>query len=131
MDSERPVRPVEAPFFVGPHYVCPMRNRIGTGPDAVTVAPLTMRLLSVLASAPGETFTRDALLDAVWDGLSVTPASVDRAVCDLRKALGDDARAPRLIETVRKRGVRLMVAVIPAPPRPVPGWGAPHRSHRP
>ena len=121
MTEDRPGLP-EAPFTVGPHYVCPMRNRIGTGAGAVTVAPLTMRLLCVLASAPGETFTRDALLDRVWDGLSVTTGCIDRAVCDLRKALRDDARAPRFVETVRKRGVRLMVAAVPAAPRPVPVW---------
>ena len=110
------------PFMVGPHYVCPMRNRIGTGADAVTVAPLTMRLLCVLASAPGETFTRETLFERVWGGLSVTMGCIDRAVCDLRKALGDDARHPELIETVRKRGFRLMVATAPAAPRPAPVW---------
>ena len=116
----------EDPFMVGPHYVCPTRNRIGIGADAVTVAPLTMKLLCVLASAPGETFTRSTLFDRVWDGLSVTTGSIDRAVCDLRKVLGDDARHPELIETVRKRGFRLMVATTPAPPRPAPVW---HERH--
>lgn len=117
-------------FKLGPMLVTPSRNRIGQGGASVTVAPKVMHLLCTLAARPGETLSREALIETVWDGVIVSDAAIDRAVCNLRKALGDDARCPRYVETIRKRGIRLMVAVEPAKPAaPKPlakgrGWRA-------
>jgi TolB-like protein len=65
--------------------------------------------------------TKDELLAAVWAGTAVVDAVVTRAVSQLRVALRDDARAPRYIETIPKRGYRLVAAVAPAAPDPTPG----------
>ncbi len=96
-------------FHLGPHLVEPDRHCIVTAARVLTVQPKTMRFLCVLADQYGETLSRDALIDSVWDGVIVSDAAIDRVVCNARKALGDDARAPEYIETIRKRGFRLMV----------------------
>ncbi len=109
---------LEKPFLVGPHLVTPSRNRLGSEDDARTIQPKIMRLLCLLAADPGRTFSRQELVEHVWEGVIVSDAAIDRAICNLRKALGDSARYPIYVETIRKRGVRLMVVVEAAQARP-------------
>jgi hypothetical protein len=68
------------------------------------------RVLALLASQRGEVVSHDDLIAKVWGGRSVSANSVAVVIGDLRKALGDDAKAPRFIETVAKRGYRLAAA---------------------
>ncbi|MBB4659385.1 winged helix-turn-helix domain-containing protein [Parvularcula dongshanensis] len=103
--------PLCSPFKLGEVVVDPTRNRIVHRDEAFCVQPKTIALACLLASEPGRTFTRNELIEEVWDGVVVGSAAIDRCVCNLRKALGDDARCPRFVETIRKRGVRLMVDV--------------------
>ncbi|WP_031548853.1 winged helix-turn-helix domain-containing protein [Parvularcula oceani] len=109
---------LDKPFLVGPHLVTPSRNRLGSEEDARTIQPKIMRLLCLLAADPGRTFSRHELVEHVWEGVIVSDAAIDRAICNLRKALGDSARYPIYVETIRKRGVRLMVVVEAAQARP-------------
>lgn len=69
-------------------------------------------------SRPQVLLTKDELFDRVWPGLAVSEAVLTTAVKELRRALGDDARAPRVIETVHGRGYRFLlpVALAEAPP---------------
>nr|WP_282452874.1 winged helix-turn-helix domain-containing protein [Lysobacter sp. CAU 1642] len=69
-------------------------------------------LLACLASRPGETFSREALLEAVWARKVVGDEVLSRAIAELRGLLGDDARSPRYIETLPKTGYRLLVPVM-------------------
>ena len=102
---------LDQPFAIGDVSVEPGRNIIRSENGSQVVQPKIMKLLCVLAAESGETLSRDQLIQRVWDGIIVSDAAIDRAVCSLRKALGDSARHPTYIETVRKKGIRLMVAV--------------------
>jgi transcriptional activator of cad operon len=73
--------------------------------------PKTMDLLFLLASQPGEAFSKDAIMETVWPGVVVGDDTIARTVSRLRKALGDDAKTPRYIETLHKRGYRLIAEV--------------------
>src|SRR5689334_18910279 len=73
--------------------------------------PKAMDLLFLLASMPGEAFSKDAIMERVWPGVVVGEDTLARAVSRLRKALGDDAKTPRYIETLHKRGYRLIADV--------------------
>jgi len=78
--------------------------------------------LELLCRRPGEIVTTEDILAQVWNGRAVSPNSVPVVISDLRQALEDDARSPRYIETVAKRGYRLMVerpAQVPAPQEPI------------
>jgi hypothetical protein len=65
--------------------------------------------------------SKDALADAVWPQQFLSESVITRAIAGLRRALGDDAKEPRFIETIAKRGYRLLVpaaaavAVVPSP----------------
>lgn len=71
-------------------------------------------LLVCLASRPGQTWSREALIEAVWSRRVVNDEVLSRAVAELRGLLGDDARDPRYIETLPKTGYRLLAAARPA-----------------
>ena len=67
-----------------------------------------MDLLAYLASRHGQVVSKDDLLNDVWGSLSVSESALTRTVTELRHALGDDADHPQLLETIAKRGYRLI-----------------------
>lgn len=77
--------------------------------STVVLSALEFDLLTTLASAPGRVFTREQLLQRVWgwDYFGVDRV-VDVHVANLRKALGDDAAAPRFVGTVRGVGYKFL-----------------------
>jgi len=81
--------------------------------ERVPLAPQPYDLLWLLAARPGEVVTRDEIRRALWDEgtFVVFSGCVNFAVRELRKALGDDARAPRYIEALRGRGYRFVAPV--------------------
>src|SRR5262245_53830771 len=98
-------------FRVGAWLVTPGLDELQRGAERVRLEPKGMELLVLLASHPGEPVTRDQLLSAVWPGVLVGDDALTQAVTKLRKALGDDARSPSYIETISKRGYRLVARV--------------------
>lgn len=77
----------------------------------VKLEPLKMKLLMALAERPGEVVLTQELLDTVWTGLVVTSSSVYQGVAQLRRVLGDGADEPVYIETVPRKGYRLVAPV--------------------
>ena len=75
----------------------------------IRLQPKTFDVLCYLVSHPGRLIDKDELLGAVWPDVIVTENSLTRCVKDLRKALDDDAANPRYIETIARRGYRLLV----------------------
>lgn len=74
----------------------------------VGVEPKAFAVLLELLAHPGETLTRDALLDHVWGHRHVTSGVLNRIIAQLRRALGDDAGHPHLIRTVHGLGYGFM-----------------------
>ena len=70
-----------------------------------------MAVLWRLIEAEGRVVSKEELIAAAWNGGIVSDHSVANAVSDLRRALGDDSREPRYIETIPKRGYRLAAPV--------------------
>lgn len=108
---------------LGGWRVQPSLNRLQRGTTTVRVEPKLMDVLVFLAGCAGEVVSKDRIAAAVWPGVFVTDSVVTRAIAGLRRALEDDARAPRYIETIAKRGYRLLVT--PAPTQPAGGLAAP------
>jgi DNA-binding winged helix-turn-helix (wHTH) protein len=88
---------------------------------AVTLAPKPLGVLCALARRPGSLLTTNALLDDVWGHQFVTDSVLRTAISELRTALDDDARKPRFIETVSRRGYRFIAATIGVSSRRAPG----------
>jgi len=98
-------------FLVGEWLVAPSLNRLSRGEDTVQIELKVMEVLVHLAGRPGELVTKRELIDAVWKVEVITDGTLTRAIALLRKALGDDARNPRFIETIPKRGYRIIAPV--------------------
>src|SRR6478752_1408333 len=100
--------PLSTPFRLRDRLVTPARNSI-LGPEGETgIEPKIMAVLCVLAGDPGRVFTRAELIDQVWGTEFGTDESLTRAISHLRKALGDTRGEPAVIETIAKRGYRLL-----------------------
>lgn len=76
----------------------------------VALAPKPFAVLCALARSPRMLVTKNALLDAVWGHRFVTESVLKTAISEVRKALGDDPKQPRYIETVSRRGYRFIAA---------------------
>ncbi len=88
--------------------VQPSLNRLLGANGAIQIEPRLMELLLCLAKTPGEVFSRQELLHLVWGDTTVGEEALTRAVSELRRVLGDHTREPIYIETIRKRGYRLL-----------------------
>jgi DNA-binding winged helix-turn-helix (wHTH) protein len=78
------------------------------GAQTVHVTPKSLALLLALVEHAGQVVTKDELLQKVWPDVVVTEASLSTCIQELRTVLGDDARRPRFIETVHRRGYRFI-----------------------
>jgi DNA-binding winged helix-turn-helix (wHTH) protein/Flp pilus assembly protein TadD len=87
-------------------------GELSRGSQTERLEPKVMDLLFLLASKPQAVFTRDDIMDALWPKQIVGDDTLARVVSRLRKALADDAKEPAYIETLPKRGYRLIAAVI-------------------
>jgi len=83
---------------------------------AVPLAPTPFAVLCALARQPGSLLTKQKLLDEVWGHQFVTESVLKTVISDLRTLLGDDARQPRFIETVSRRGYRFIATTVAATP---------------
>ena len=99
-------------YRIGPWQVEPatgqLRHRDGKEQH---LRPQEMDLLSCLADAAGRVVSREEILAAVWDDAAVEEGAITRCVSKVRKALDDPVKAPRYIETIPKRGYRLIQPV--------------------
>lgn len=113
-------------LIIGPWTLDPVSGELSKGGLRRRLEPKTLGLLLLLAGAPARVFSRDEIFAAVWPGVTVADDTLARAVSKLRKALDDDPKAPRYIETLPKRGYRLITpppdAVAMAPKRRWPVW---------
>jgi TolB-like protein/DNA-binding winged helix-turn-helix (wHTH) protein/Flp pilus assembly protein TadD len=103
-------------FEIAGWHVDPSTCQISQGEEIVKLEPKVMDLLVCMAGHPGEVLSRDELLDDVWQGTVVGYEALTNAVIKLRKAFGDDARHPSIIETYPKKGYRLIAEVETAQP---------------
>lgn len=85
--------------------------RLWRGEEASCLTPKAFEVLHYLVAHPGELVTKDELWRAVWPGVIVTDAALTVCMSEVRKALGDEAKAPRYIATVHRRGYRSIAPV--------------------
>lgn len=91
--------------------MAPSLCRIERAGVVQAIEPKVMDLLVLLSSRPGEVWTQEEIMAALWPGIVVGDDTLARCVSKLRRALGDNARAPIYVETVSKRGYRIIAPV--------------------
>src|SRR5215472_13162721 len=83
----------------------------------IKLAPQPFRLLAMLVGSEGRVVDRDAIRKQLWDSTHVDfEHGVNFCVREIRRALRDDAERPKYIETLPRRGYRLLAPVTPATP---------------
>lgn len=108
----------------------PANAQLQRGRQIVPLRPKTLAVLRHLAERPGRLVSKRELLDTVWADTSVGEWVLTGCVRELRRALDDDARRPRIIETAHRLGYRFVApldaagaeqppAPASAPPTPV------------
>lgn len=107
---------LELGFRLGEWTVRPAQNRLVSPRESRHLEPRAMDLLCALAARPGRVVDKDTLVDQVWEGRIISEGTLSNTVAELRQVLADDARSPRFIETIPKRGYRLLVAPAPVEP---------------
>lgn len=115
---EAPTAAPQEDFLIDDWLVQPTLLRLSRGDKTLRLRPQLMDVLVCLASGRGRTVGRQQLLDKVWDAQFVAPSAIARSVAELRQALGDDARQPRIIQTIPKRGYRIIAPIALNAPTP-------------
>ncbi len=99
----------ESPIAVGDLRIDPESHQVTIGGSTVLLTPVEYDLLLCLARAAGRVRTREQLLLEVADrDFESFDRAIDVHISSLRRKLGDDPRAPHLIETVRGTGYRML-----------------------
>ena len=98
-------------FRVGAWLVRPSLNTVSRNGASFHLQPKAMEVLVSLARQPGEVLPKDQLLKTVWADTFVTDDVLIRSISELRRVFEDDAREPKVIQTIPKRGYRLLAPV--------------------
>jgi adenylate cyclase len=107
LSSEQP----KQGFQLADWQVRPALSELERDGMVVQLEPRVMAVLETLASKPGEVFSREELERQVWQGSVIGYDALAKAINKLREALGDDKKDPRYIQTLSKKGYRLVAEV--------------------
>jgi TolB-like protein/Tfp pilus assembly protein PilF len=108
-------------FRLADWLVEPDLNRITREGKTIRIEPKVIEVLVCLADHAGEVVSKKEIIRKVWPDTYVSDDVLLYSVSSLRRALGDDPGDPRFIETIPRRGYRLITPVArpgAAPPQP-------------
>ena len=101
-------------FYLDDVLVEPLKGQVLTGGRSTHLPSKAMEVLLALASRPSRLVAREALIEKVWGVGQGSPEALGRAVSDIRRALDDHVGDPRFIQTLPRRGYRLIIPPVPA-----------------
>ncbi len=104
------MRSVSGPRYrLGKFIVLPRTNELRHNGHAQRVSPRAMQVLGLLMEAGTDCVSRNSIIERVWDdNFAVGDHGLRGAIWELRKALGDNPKRPEYIQTVPRRGYRLV-----------------------
>ena len=102
---------MSADFRVGPWLVSPSLNTVSRNGTSARLEPKVMEVLVCLAGHAGETIAKENLVQTVWPDTFVSDDALKHCISELRRLMEDDAREPHIIQTIPKRGYRLLTPV--------------------
>jgi DNA-binding winged helix-turn-helix (wHTH) protein len=100
------------PFYLGDWRIDPPLRRASKGERVVKIDPRNLRVLQILAERRGQLVSQREIETLAWEGVIVTPDSLYQSIRQLRQALGDTKSPAKYIETVPRRGYRLVAEVV-------------------
>ena len=100
-------------FHLGDLHIDPVRGQVSGRGRSEHLTPKAAEVLLCLAHQPGELVTREELLETVWGAGQGSQEALGHAVSEIRHALDDHADNPEFIQTLPKRGFRLLLEPVP------------------
>ncbi|HZT34817.1 MAG TPA: winged helix-turn-helix domain-containing protein, partial [Nitrososphaera sp.] len=104
--------PEERRLQFGPFQLDVANEQLWREQELIALRPKTFAILRYLAEHPGRLVPKDEILRAVWGETLVSEEGLRDYLREIRQALGDNAKAPRFIETVYRRGYRFIGNVL-------------------
>lgn len=98
-------------FEFGEFYLDTVERMLMRNGKPVSITPKSYQLLAFLLENAGTTLEKDTIMEAVWRDSFVEDGNLSFTIRLIRIALDDDAREPRYIETISRRGYRFIAAV--------------------
>ncbi|OUS26546.1 hypothetical protein A9Q98_10610 [Thalassotalea sp. 42_200_T64] len=92
------------PYITGGIIVNVSQNCIRYNDKALDLQPKVLELLVLLFAANGQTLSKQQLTAALWPDTFVGPDSLANTIAKLRRVLEDDAKSPKFIKTVQRKG---------------------------
>jgi TolB-like protein/DNA-binding winged helix-turn-helix (wHTH) protein/Flp pilus assembly protein TadD len=111
---------VEGDFRLGEWLVRPRLGAVQSNGRTDRIEPKCMQVLVCLTNQAGEVVSKEELIRTVWADAFVSDEVLTRAISELRRVFSDDAKQPRLIETIPKIGYRVIAPVRPVAADPTP-----------
>ncbi len=99
------------PFRFDRFCLDPADRQLRRDGQPVELSARYLDALTLMVREAGKLVTKDRFLEEVWRGVPVTDEALTQCIRTLRRQLGDDAAAPRFIETVPKHGYRFIATV--------------------
>ena len=100
----------------GPYRLDLATMQLWRGTQAVNLPPKVLTVLCLLAARAGQVVTKEELFQTVWSDTVVGDDALTSSMQELRQVLHDNARKPRYIETVHRRGYRFLGKVVSSQP---------------
>jgi tetratricopeptide (TPR) repeat protein/DNA-binding winged helix-turn-helix (wHTH) protein len=101
-------------FYLSDLLIEPTKGRVTGREGSEHLASKAIEVLLCLASQPGELVSREELLETVWGRDEGSPEALSHAIGEIRHALHDHHDDPKYIQTLPKRGYRLLVTPVAA-----------------
>ena len=97
-------------FYLGDILVEPVKGRVTGRKTSAHLPPKAMEVLLCLVTSPGDLVTREKLMDDVWGVGHGSQETLSHAVGEIRHAFDDHHDNPKIIQTLPKRGYRILIA---------------------
>ena len=91
------------PFYLGDYLVIPEQLILQSQGKSVQIDSKIMSLLVYFAENPGKVISREQLIENVWQGTIVSESSINWAISQMRKMLGDSAAQAKYLKTISKK----------------------------
>ncbi len=101
-------------FYLGELMIEPLKGQVTGRGGSKHLPPKAVEVLLCLANEHGELVTRESILEHVWGAGLGSHEALGHAISEIRHALGDHHDDPRFIQTLPRRGYRLVVEPVPA-----------------
>lgn len=96
-------------FYLGNLLVEPLKGQVTSRTGARHLPSKAVEVLLCLAEVPGELVSRETLLDEVWGSGHGSQEALSHAISEIRHALDDHRDDPVFLQTLPKRGYRLVI----------------------